>query len=91
MRETDLRAEAKKRAEEKLGFYIHLTGYIVVNVLLFSIWIFTGKGFPWIIFPIVGWGIGILMHFLYTFVFTERKFLDRMTEKEYEKMKKERK
>ena len=85
---TELRKEAKEIARKKFGFYIHFVVYIIINILLISIWYFTGKGIPWFIFPLVGWGIAVLIHFLSTFVFTERKFLDRMAEKEYEKMKK---
>ncbi len=87
-KDAELRREAKKIAERKLGFYIHLAVYILVNILLVSIWYFTGKGYPWFIFPLVGWGIGVVMHFLATFVFTEREYLDRMAEKEYKKLKK---
>ncbi len=87
-KDAELRREAKEIAERKLGFYIHLAVYILVNILLVSIWYFTGKGYPWFIFPLVGWGIGVVMHFLATFVFTEREYLDRMAEKEYKKLKK---
>jgi hypothetical protein len=61
---------ARQRVEEKKGFYIHLTVYIFVNILLIIIWFFTGAGFPWFIFPLGGWGIGILFHFLGVFVFS---------------------
>ena len=87
-KDAELRREAKEIAKKKYGFYIHLAVYIIVNILLVSIWYFTGKGFPWFIFPLVGWGIAVLIHFLTTFVFTERKYLDRMAEKEYRKLKK---
>lgn len=84
----ELRKEAKEIAETKVAFYIHFVVYIIINIFLMSIWYFTGKGFPWFIFPLVGWGIAVLIHFLFTFVFSGRKFLDRMAEKEYEKLKK---
>ena len=61
---------ARQRVEEKKGFYIHLVAYIFVNILLILIWFFTGAGFPWFIFPLGGWGIGILFHFLGVFVFS---------------------
>ena len=35
---------ARQRVEEKKGFYIHLTVYILVNILLILIWFFTGAG-----------------------------------------------
>jgi len=83
----ELVQEAEKRAEEKLGFYVHLTVYSIVNIMLFLIWLFITKGFPWFLFPLGGWGIGILFHFLSAFVFTG--LLKKLTEKEIKKLKEE--
>ncbi|RLF65020.1 MAG: hypothetical protein DRN33_00455, partial [Thermoplasmata archaeon] len=44
--------KAEKRAEDKLGFYIHFTIYLIVNIMLFLIWLFITKGFPWFLFPL---------------------------------------
>jgi len=86
---SELMKEAEKRAEEKLGFYVHLTVYSIVNIMLFLIWLFITKGFPWFLFPLGGWGIGILFHFLSAFVFTRRLILKKLTEKEIKKLKEE--
>ena len=85
--DTELRKVAKELAEKKFVFYIHIVVYIVVNSLLFFIWFFSGTESPWFIFPLVGWGIAVVLHFLSTFVFTEKKYLDGMAEKEYERLK----
>ena len=61
---------ARQRVEEKKGFYTHLIVYILVNILLILIWFFTEADFPWFIFPLGGWGIGLLFHFLGVFVFS---------------------
>jgi hypothetical protein len=82
--EEKLRKEAKLRAEAKLGFYIHLAVYSGVNVLLFFIWWFKG-GFPWFAFPLLGWGVGLLAHFLWAFAQTS--VTDRLAEKEYQRLK----
>ena len=89
MSEEQIYEQAKKRVEEKKGFFIHLTVYIVVNIMLVLIWAFAaGGGFPWFIFPLGGWGIGILFHFLGVFVFGRRS--DKAAiEKEVEKIKRE--
>ena len=84
--ERELRKEAKLRAEVKLGFYIHAAVYAGVNVLLFFTWWFTG-GFPWFVFPLLGWGVGLLAHFMY--VFAQINVTDGLAEKEYQKLKKE--
>jgi len=36
MSEEQIYEQAKKRVEEKKGFFIHLTVYIVVNIMLFE-------------------------------------------------------
>jgi len=89
MSEEQIYEQAKKRVEAKKGFFIHFTVYIVVNIMLVLIWAFAaGGGFPWFIFPLGGWGIGILFHFLGVFVFGRKS--DRTAiEKEAERIKRE--
>ena len=84
--DAELRKEAKRRAKKKLEFYIHLVIYIIVISILAIVWFMTGTEFLWIIFPIIGWGIAVLIHYLRVFVYTEDKILDEMAEKEYQKM-----
>ena len=69
-----LTAEQYKKAEfdleladQRRGFRVHAwvyaivnTGLIVLNALL---WAFTNADFPWAIFPLVGWGIGLTFHY----------------------------
>ena len=44
MSEKELYEQAKKRVEEKKGFYIHFAVYILVNIMLVIIWAVTGAG-----------------------------------------------
>ena len=89
MSEEQIYEQAKKRVEAKKGFYIHLTVYILVNILLVLIWAFAAdRGFPWFIFPLGGWGIGILCHFLSVFVFVGKSDKSAV-EKEVEKVERE--
>ncbi len=81
----ELRALARKRAEEKTGFYLHFTIYVIVNALLIVLWYFTGAGFPWFVFPLFGWGIGVAAHFIG--VFRGHAFVDSLAEKEYQRLK----
>jgi hypothetical protein len=69
MTEEQIYELARKRVEARHGFYTHLAVYIVVNIMLFLIWFFTGRDFPWFIFPLGGWGIGLIFHGLGVFVF----------------------
>jgi len=43
-------------------FYLHLAVYAAVNVALIGIWALAGGGFPWFLFPLMGWGIGLVAH-----------------------------
>ena len=68
MTEEEMRSRAERRVEERMGFRTHLTVYLIINALLFLIWLLTsiyaadGWIFPWFLFPLVGWGIGIAFH-----------------------------
>ncbi len=89
MSEEEIYRLARKRVEEKKGFYIHFSIYIAVNIMLMIIWAVTGAGFPWFVFPLGGWGIGILFHFLGVFVFSkETGWERRAVEKEVESLRK---
>ena len=89
MSEEEIYEEAKKRVKAKKDFYVHLAVYVCVNIFLILIWRFaSGGGFPWFIFPLGGWGIGLVFHFLEVFVF-ERKSDKTAIEKEAERIRKE--
>jgi len=88
MSEEEIYRKAREKVEEKKGFYVHFIVYIVVNIILVIIWWATGAGFPWFIFPLGGWGIGILFHFLGVFVFSRQTSWERREiEKEVERLK----
>jgi hypothetical protein len=59
---TDLRARAVLRLKKKAEFRTHLFVYLVVNAFIIGIWAVTGVGFFWPVFPLFGWGIGLVMH-----------------------------
>ena len=64
--------EARKRVEAKKGLFIHVLVYLLVNALVVTAWHFSGVSFPWFVFPLGGWGIGLVFHFLAVFVFSRR-------------------
>jgi hypothetical protein len=86
--EQELRARARKIAEDKLGFYVHLSIYLLVNAMLVFIWWWSGGGYPWFIFVMVFWGIGVVAHGVGTF--GGGKYTDRMAEREYQRLKEKR-
>lgn len=65
---------ARRRARAEYAFYTHLTGYLSVIAMLALINFFT-TAYPWFLWPALGWGIGILSH--YMAVFGSRTLEDR--------------
>ncbi|HEY5539709.1 MAG TPA: 2TM domain-containing protein [Thermoplasmata archaeon] len=88
MPEDDLQRKARKRAEDKLGFFIHFTAYAMVNLMFFVTWWFTGglAVFPWFLFPLLGWGIGIAFHAFS--VFGGEALVEKMAAKELRRLRK---
>jgi hypothetical protein len=90
MSEEQIYEEAKKRVEAKRGFFTHLAVYVIVNIMLVLIWAFAdgGREYPWFLWPLGGWGIGVLFHFLGVFVFGRKS--DRAAiEKEAERIRRD--
>jgi fatty acid desaturase len=83
---------ARKRAEELQGFYIHLVVYATVNLSLFAINALTRgeNGGWWFYWPLLGWGIALIIHALTTFggVFSE-DWRERKAEELYERSRRD--
>ncbi len=91
MSESELYSRAEKRVDEKMGFYRHLYSFIAVNIILIIINVLFSRGEWWFYWVTLFWGIGLVSHYLKTFVFFEKfdeKYRDQMIEKEMEKMRK---
>ena len=54
--------QARRRAGRQLGFYIHAAVFAAVNLVLIAINISTTPAHAWSVFPLLGWGFGLLMH-----------------------------
>ena len=80
------RAAARQRAETKLGFYKHLAVFVVILIGLTLINIFTGLEYFWAIWPMLGWGVAVVIHAFKVFAApSPQELLDRMTEQELDK------
>lgn len=79
--DSQLHELARKRVE----FRRHLLVYFITNAALWIIWFLTGQGYPWPVWPLVGWGIGLVFHYIFDYRYTH--FLSE--EEEYEKLKNE--
>lgn len=80
-----------KKAKNRASFKMHLRSYLVVNAGLWLIY-FLSSGFdfpykwhhyPWPVWPMLGWGIGLFSHYLSAYGNMDEKNL---AEKEYEKL-----
>ena len=65
--EKDAEKEARKRVAEIKSFYGHLLTYMLVNLMLVGIYLATGSDHFWPIYPMLGWGIGLVSHAASTF------------------------
>lgn len=83
--EQELRSRARRRAEDKVGFHVHLAMYILVNSFLIFVWWWTGAGFPWPLFVLGFWGIGLVIHAIGTY--GSGRYTERITEREYQRLK----
>lgn len=67
--EAEYREQAGTRAEreeflrsKQAEFKGHLASYIGVNLFLVFVWFVTSRGYPWFIWPLAGWGLGLFFH-----------------------------
>lgn len=74
---------AQLRRNDWRGFLHHLIPYLCVCSLLVMINVLT-TSFPWALFPILGWGIGILSHLL-AVAMPNREHLERRLQRRRER------
>ena len=60
--EPGLREQATIRLRKQRDFRAHLLAYVLINGSLLIIWALTGSGFFWPVFPMLGWGVGLVFH-----------------------------
>ena len=64
---TEDEKEAMEYVRDIKGFYVHLTQYGAMMVILLIINLLTSPGYLWVIWPALGWGIGVAAHGLNVF------------------------
>ena len=84
-----LEALARRRVARKIGFYIHATVYVLVNLGLITIDAWSGKP-HWAQFPLLGWGLGLAIHGIVTFAGSYGDALQRrMLQRELEALRRD--
>jgi len=76
-------AELWQLAKARADFKTHLSVYLIINAMLWLIWLLSGgvHTHPWPMWPTLGWGVGLLFNYLAVYKFTNT------AEREYEKLK----
>lgn len=54
--------KARRRVREQRGFYFHLIIYVLVGAFLVGVNVKTSPDDLWVVYPLIGWGIGIAFH-----------------------------
>jgi hypothetical protein len=54
--------KAKKRVDDLKGFYGNLSSYVLVNLVLLALNLWTSPDHLWFYWPLLGWGIGVVIH-----------------------------
>ena len=62
MEDQEIFNRAKRRVAQIKGFYIHAGIFVLVNVLLIGINLWTSADHIWFVWPLLGWGIGLAAH-----------------------------
>ncbi len=69
--EAEVRSRAEKTVAARIGFHRHLASYIIINTFIILIWVIVGltskTWWPWFVFPLIGWGIGLAFHAFNTY------------------------
>ena len=78
---------ARRRAGAKMGWYIHATVYVVVNLFIYAISEYGFGQRRWSVFPLLGWGLGLMLHGISVFLIGKGGGLrERMIQKERERL-----
>ena len=78
-----------RKAKKRAGFKMHFRTYLIVNAGLWLIYLVStfpfvkNDVFPWPVFPMLGWGIGLVTHYFSAYTGLDEKAL---AEREYEKL-----
>ncbi len=82
---------ARRRAGAKLGWYVHAVVYVLVNLAVFAMSSYAFGFRPWSVFPLLGWGVGLVLHGISVFVLGAGSGLrERMIQQERERLQRER-
>ena len=56
------RTIARRRVQARTGLVLHAAMYAVFNAGMLAIWAISSTHYPWFLWPMFGWGIGLIGH-----------------------------
>ncbi len=59
---------AQRRAGAKLRWYTHLAVFVIVNLAIFAMSRYAFGTRPWSVYPLLGWGLGLVLHGISVFL-----------------------
>ena len=68
-----------EREQARRGFTIHAIVYALVMTGLIILNLTVATEFPWAVFPLVCWGIGLTAHYLFGLRWADKTITDRQT------------
>lgn len=81
--------KAQKRVEDIKGFYGNLWSFVLISIGLAILNLVTYPQYWWFLYPVVGWGIGVVIHWMQVFNYLpflghdwEEKKINELIEKE---------
>lgn len=85
--EEDLHRRARERVDMKMGFVIHAMVFLLVNLGMFAARQWTDQG-HWGFWPAWGWGLGLAIHGIVTFMKLQGEGLkDRLIAEEVQRLR----
>ena len=89
-KDMELRVRARAIAVYRAVFFVHLSVFAAVNVLLLLIWWFTSDGEEysrWFLVVLVAWGFGVIVHWLEAFRGFLSGYIESQADKEFRRLK----
>ena len=68
---------------EKREFSVHLVVYVLVNAMLIAINFVHSPEEIWFFYPLLGWGIGISIHYLFAVHWIQKELTEKEAKAEY--------
>ena len=86
----DIDRIARRRAGAKLGWYVHASVYLLVNLFVFSMSEYAFGSRAWSVKPLLGWGLGLALHGMSVwFLGAGGGLRERMVQKERERLQRQ--